>query len=293
MNLRLSFSLLKLVFVGYVAGLALIADIFSGYFIKNRLNITKECNTIYRIAIIDTAFDIAQFSETNIISPYNVTEHSVNISKIPKFDYSNNVRYENHGTSIVDLFVGKYGLLKNAQIIPIQVMNSIDLPEALMHAVRNHAQVISISLAFDRSDRSLPFEAKRALLDACRYCPILIAAGNDGMPLEGTLYGRSMLTLAAESNGKIFLVAANKWTLLGQQRAAFTNYAANYWNKRFVLEAPGQNIALGKWFTRLFTIGLSGTSIATPLMVIQTLYYADKFGISIAQALLKQQCLPL
>lgn len=290
----------KLFVISYFVALFISSDhVTAGYFLNKRLGITKDCTKTYRIAIIDSAFDLDKINRKQIIAQRNITHRSSVISKVPMFDYSGNIKFSNHGTDIANLFIGKHGLLKNAQIIPIQIQSDQDLPAALEHALNNGAQAISISLSFAPSYRQLSHTAKTALLKTAKTVPILIAAGNDGQSLESNPYGKSLLTLAQasdckENTGRIFLVAATKFSVFGlgnlkfEKLADFSNYSK--YNSKYVLRAPGQNIKLGNIANQTFGINsLHGTSIATPLALIKAIYLINNkqnsHPITITQAL--------
>ena len=260
--------------------------ITAGYFLKHRLGIDKLCNETYRIAIIDSAFDISKLNPKNIVAQRNIADRSPIITKTPIFDYSGNIKCNNHGTDIANLFIGPHGLLPNAQIIPIQVNSANDLPAAIDHALNVGAQAITISLSFAPNYHPLPYAARSALLKASERVPVLIAAGNDGQALESTCYGRSMLTLAQASykptnQGRIFLVASTKFSMgaLGntnnEKLSNFSNYSQK--NSKHVLKAPGENIKLGNFAIQTLGINaLHGTSIATPLALIKAIYLVNK-----------------
>lgn len=263
---------LKLSLIVYFLALTFVSDIPSGYFVKKRLGIQEACTKKIRVAIIDNSFDLSQLPKENIISPLNVSRNNADLAQIPTFDNYGNVQFSNHGTSIVNLFIGKHGLLKNAQIIPIQITSAADLEKALTHATWHKAQIISISLSFAQNYAPLPLIAKLNLLKASEDASILIAAGNDSLALEDFIYGKSMINLAQQSKGRIWLIGATKFTLMGEQRAEFSNYARAE-GKRYMLWAPGQNITLDEPIKQMFTQGISGTSIATPLMAIKMIYH--------------------
>lgn len=271
------------------------SNIFSSIVLKNSLGISNINQNIYRIAIIDTAFDLSKFARhqlnNQIITPMDIENNTPNIQKSPIFDYNNQIKFNNHGTDIMNLFIGPHGLLPNAQIIPIQIKDPMMLPKALEYAINHGAQIINISLSFAQNNVRLNFMQYNALLAASKYIPIFIAAGNDGLPLESHQYGQSMLQLAKESNGRIFLVAATKYNAFDNvfgffkkynakknylkkkdMLADFSNYAKLEQNQQYVLYVPGQNVSLNPWHNNFFNQGMSGTSIAAPIAIIKYIY---------------------
>lgn len=273
---------LKATLIVYIITIIAFSNLSAGYFLKTRIKANHEIKNIYRIAIIDVAFDLSQFNKKQIIYPYNAENKTRAIEKIPMFDYSGNLKFNNHGTSIIDLFIGKNGLLKNAEIIPIQISDPLKLEEALAYAISQKADVVSISLSFAPNYKPLPFKLKNALLNTSEQTPILIAAGNEGVLLEETAYGKSMISLVKQSNNKIYLVGSLSLTLFGETISSFSNRTKE---KNIMLYAPGENICLKNWLRQIFSIGISGTSIATPLLIIKIIYLAEKQKISISQAL--------
>lgn len=250
-------------------------NLFSGRLLKNHINPDNITSPVYKIAIIDTSFDLTKFSNNKIISPYNAPMNNHQVTATPKFDCYGNFKLENHGTDILSIFIGPNGLLPNAQMIPIQVQNYENLPAALKHAVQNGAQYINISLSFAPPTQRLPFIAAYALEEASKNAYIFIAAGNSSQALEDFPYGISMLQLAQKSQGKIFLVTAHQLSLFKKRptKASFSNYTRN--NYSYVIHAPGQNINLNSWQKPTFYT-LNGTSIAAPLAIIQSIYKQAK-----------------
>lgn len=273
------------------------SDIYSGYFAKQRIDATPELYLQKRIAIIDTSFDLSKFPKENIVKPINIESKSSAMDQVPTFDYSGHLVYSNHGTHIIDLFIGKHGLLPSAEIIPIQISNSSHIPAALEHAKKYNADIISISLGFAPMHQAFPGIAKMALLETSKTIPILIAAGNESSILENTTYGKSLLQLAIISNGNLLIVGATKLSFLqaiyskfiAEARASFSNYAITAEGRKVMLWTPGVNITLGSFLRQMFVPGISGTSIATPLAAIKAIYVSDREQITLKQALGKIQ----
>jgi|LADL02.1.fsa_nt_gi hypothetical protein len=285
---------IKLLFPIYILLIIFGSDIYSGYAAKKRIQATNTEIKEIRIAIIDTSFDISVFDINNIENPLNVQDNTNALIRLPRFDYSGSLEFSDHGTSIMNLFIGKYGLLKNAVIIPIQLTSSDNLPRALEYAVNQGANIITISLSFGKSYNSFPFLSKIAMLEASKNVPILIAAGNDGVCLEKTIYGQSLILLAKQSNQRIWIVGATKLKiidehikLLQETITNFSNYPISIDGKSVFLWAPGQNIVLGPLWKQIFATGVSGTSIATPMAAIQAIFYSHHRNISIEQALIE------
>lgn len=252
------------------------SNIVGNYFLYNRINIKGIGKNEYIIAIIDVSFDLNILKHPNIIKPFNAHTNNSNLTQeITLIDkrLKNNI----HGSSIINIFIGKNGLLPKAKIIPIQIYSYHDLEDALDYAIKNKAQIINISLSFTSEDKPLPFIAKNALLKASKHTKIFIAAGNEGKALESTNYGNSMIKLANESNGKIFLVAATEFHIFGERKTNFTNYAITPYGKQVLLFAPGSKIKLDNYLHEIvMNNSISGTSIATPIMIAKYLINLEK-----------------
>lgn len=280
----------KLFIAIYFVALIISSDnITAGYFLHTRLGITHTCTKVYKIAIIDSSFDLSQVPSARIVGQRNISNNSPIISKVPMFDYSGNVQFSNHGTDIMKLFIGEFGLLPNAMIVPIQINNSEDLAEATQYAISQGVDAISISLSFAPSFRAMPIVGRTALLEAAKHVPIVVAAGNDGQALESTTYGQSMLTLVNAAGGKIFLVAATKFSIFGlfgryidtkyERLTNFTNFSQA--DNQYVISAPGENIKLGNIAQQTLHLNsLHGTSIAAPLALIKAIYCVNNAPIS-------------
>jgi len=277
----------------YIAMIVLNSDIYSGYFVKKRIEAEPELGLTKRIAVIDTSFNIKKFPKENLIRPLNVETKNSEITEVPNFDYSGQIVYSHHGTQIINLFIGKHGLLPRAMIIPIQITSADDLEMALEHAKRCQADIITISLGFAPLHKAFPTRAKFALLETAKKIPILIAAGNESVALENTTYGQSMVQMAATSHGMIWLIGATKLSFLqaihskfiAEAVANFSNYPITSAGKSVTIWAPGVNIILGSIFNQIFTPGISGTSIATPLAAIKAIYSANRTNSTLSMAL--------
>lgn len=262
------------------------SNFLSGFFLNKRLGVEKPSNREFTIAIIDVGFDLQQFRGSKLLTPFNAHDYSSIVTEIGQYDKQGILSFSNHGGSMLEIFIGPYGFLRNSKIIPIQIFSYMDLPNALNHAIDRGAEIISISLAFAPKQAPLPRVAFDALLNASRFMPIFIAAGNESLILENSNYGRSIIQLAQLSDSRIWLIGASRFSLFGEVRAPFSNYCLSENGKKIFFYAPGEGIVMGDVLQKFLSAGISGTSIATPLAVARILLFADKFNISIDEAIL-------
>lgn len=252
------------------------SNILGNNFLYKRINIKGIAKKEYVIGIIDVSFDLKDLANPNIMKPFNAHTQNANLTQEIEF-INQKLKNNIHGTNIINIFIGKNGLVPHAKIIPIQIYSYHDLPNAIEYAIKNKVQIINISLSFASLEKPIPFIAKDALLKGAKYMKIFIAAGNEGKPLESTIYGNSAIKLANESNGQIFLVAATQFTLIGEKKTSFTNYAITPYGKQVLLFAPGSKINLNNSVKGYLTQeSVSGTSIATPIMIAKYLINLEK-----------------
>lgn len=259
---------------------------FGGFFVKSRLGIKDSIvnpEQEVTIAIIDTGFRLSQFQNKKIYSPYNSNDQSSSVFEIPSYS-KGAFKTSEHGSSMMEIFIGEYGILKNSKVIPIQLYSYLDLPDALSYAVKRGAELISISLSFAKMISPIQEKAKNSLLEASKYALILMAAGNDGVPMEDTPYGRSVLKMALESEGRIWLVGSTKFTILGELRSNFSNWPKTKTGEKVFFFAPGERIVFGSILQKIFQEGISGTSVATPIAAAAIILFAINKKISIFEA---------
>ena len=261
---------------------SVLMDKVPSFFIEERAKLSS-VKEEYKIAVIDSGFEISDFDSERISMPFNAYESSNKIDEIPEWK-GRTTHKSGHGNSMLKIFIGENGYLLNGKIIPIQVYSYKELPKALNHAIKNGAQAISISLSFNDLNKSIQGVAQESLLNASKKALIFIAAGNDGLNLNSFYYGKSMIKLAQKSNGRIFLIGASYLSIKGEEKADFSNFIFPGEFNSFYFEAPGQNILLGSLKEKLRKQGINGTSIATPIALMATISLAEQKQISLYKA---------
>ena len=220
-----------------------------------------------KVAVIDNGFDLKHLSIANKwIKPYNATDNSQEVSPSAI----------NHGTAVASLILGNqfqdiHGMIPSCKLIPIKVadangfMTSTYIVKGLLYAVKNHADVVNISLGANLEGlEGTPEAFQKAYIDnegkdeeafwkeLFQYAEqnktvVVLAAGNDNVLTGFDPFQRSEITIKVG--------AVNK----NNQKADFSNYGAYT-----TLYAPGEQlkVALAGGGTEI----TQGTSFAAPIV---------------------------
>ena len=220
-----------------------------------------------KVAVIDNGFDLKHLSIANKwIKPYNATDNSQEVSPSAI----------NHGTAVASLILGNqfqdiHGMIPSCKLIPIKVadangfMTSTYIVKGLLYAVKNHADVVNISLGANLEGlEGTPEAFQKAYIDnegkdeeafwkeLFQYAEqnktvVVLAAGNDNVLTGFDPFQRSEITIKVG--------AVNK----NNQKADFSNYGAYT-----TLYAPGEElkVALAGDGTEI----TQGTSFAAPIV---------------------------
>ena len=220
-----------------------------------------------KVAVIDNGFDLKHLSIANKwIKPYNATDNSQEVSPSAI----------NHGTAGASLILGNqfqdiHGMIPSCKLIPIKVadangfMTSTYIVKGLLYAVKNHADVVNISLGANLEGlEGTPEAFQKAYIDnegkdeeafwkeLFQYAEqnktvVVLAAGNDNVLTGFDPFQRSEITIKVG--------AVNK----NNQKADFSNYGAYT-----TLYAPGEElkVALAGGGTEI----TQGTSFAAPIV---------------------------
>ena len=220
-----------------------------------------------KVAVIDNGFDLKHLSIANKwIKPYNATDNSQEVSPSAI----------NHGTAVASLILGNqfqdiHGMIPSCKLIPIKVadangfMTSTYIVKGLLYAVKNHADVVNISLGANLEGlEGTPEAFQKAYIDnegkdeeafwkeLLQYAEqnktvVVLAAGNDNVLTGFDPFQRSEITIKVG--------AVNK----NNQKADFSNYGAYT-----TLYAPGEElkVALAGGGTEI----TQGTSFAAPIV---------------------------
>ena len=219
-----------------------------------------------KVAVIDNGFDLKHLSIANKwIKPYNATDNSQEVSPSAI----------NHGTAVASLILGNqfqdiHGMIPSCKLIPIKVadangfMTSTYIVKGLLYAVKNHADVVNISLGANLEGlEGTPEAFQKAYIDneakdeeafwkeLFQYAEqnktvVVLAAGNDNVLTGFDPFQRSEITI------KVGAVNRNN------QKADFSNYGAYT-----TLYAPGEElkVALAGGGTEI----TQGTRFAAPI----------------------------
>lgn len=220
-----------------------------------------------KVAVIDNGFDLKHLSIANKwIKPYNATDNSQEVSPSAI----------NHGTAVASLILGNqfqdiHGMIPSCKLIPIKVadangfMTSTYIVKGLLYAVKNHADVVNISLGANLEGlEGTPEAFQKAYIEnegkdeeafwkeLFQYAEqnktvVVLAAGNDNVLTGFDPFQRSEITIKVG--------AVNK----NNQKADFSNYGAYT-----TLYAPGEElkVALAGGGTEI----TQGTSFAAPIV---------------------------
>ena len=220
-----------------------------------------------KVAVIDNGFDLKHLSIANKwIKPYNATDNSQEVSPSTI----------NHGTAVASLILGNqfqdiHGMIPSCKLIPIKVadangfMTSTYIVKGLLYAVKNHADVVNISLGANLEGlEGTPEAFQKAYIEnegkdeeafwkeLFQYAEqnktvVVLAAGNDNVLTGFDPFQRSEITIKVG--------AVNK----NNQKADFSNYGAYT-----TLYAPGEElkVALAGGGTEI----TQGTSFAAPIV---------------------------
>ena len=220
-----------------------------------------------KVAVIDNGFDLKHLAIANKwIKPYNATDNSQEVSPSAI----------NHGTAVASLILGNqfqdiHGMIPSCKLIPIKVadangfMTSTYIVKGLLYAVKNHADVVNISLGANLEGlEGTPEAFQKAYIDnegkdeeafwkeLFQYAEqnktvVVLAAGNDNVLTGFDPFQRSEITIKVG--------AVNK----NNQKADFSNYGAYT-----TLYAPGEElkVALAGGGTEI----TQGTSFAAPIV---------------------------
>nr|WP_314800865.1 S8/S53 family peptidase [uncultured Capnocytophaga sp.] len=220
-----------------------------------------------KVAVIDNGFDLKHLSIANKwIKPYNATDNSQEVSPSTI----------NHGTAVASLILGNqfqdiHGMIPSCKLIPIKVadangfMTSTYIVKGLLYAVKNHADVVNISLGANLEGlEGTPEAFQKAYIEnegkdeeafwkeLFQYAEqnktvVVLAAGNDNVLTGFDPFQRSEITIKVG--------AVNK----NNQKADFSNYGAYT-----TLYAPGEDlkVALAGGGTEV----TQGTSFAAPIV---------------------------
>lgn len=220
-----------------------------------------------KVAVIDNGFDLKHLSIANKwIKPYNATDNSQEVSPSAI----------NHGTAVASLILGNqfqdiHGMIPSCKLIPIKVadangfMTSTYIVKGLLYAVKNHADVVNISLGANLEGlEGTPEAFQKAYIEnegkdeeafwkeLFQYAEqnktvVVLAAGNDNVLTGFDPFQRSEITIKVG--------AVNK----NNQKADFSNYGAYT-----TLYAPGEDlkVALAGGGTEV----TQGTSFAAPIV---------------------------
>ncbi|EKE09443.1 MAG: hypothetical protein ACD_16C00169G0002 [uncultured bacterium] len=222
------------------------------------------------VAVLDEGFDSDHHALKSQLSPYryNTSNERRDVSESVIFEQGKYI-FESHGTHVAGIIAK---VAPNAEVIPIKVMGfegDQTFVKALQIATKSHAHVVNISLRLSHTGQSLSPNVYNALIDLAQSGKlIVIAAGNEGIPLMGNAYTASLVELAHDPKikGCLILAGASSYKEGTETLANFSNYPGNNLAaQRFFITAPGEDILStitgGRFGEK------SGTSMATPMVV--------------------------
>lgn len=221
------------------------------------------------VAVLDEGFDSSHISLKDKFSPlhrHTTQSHkSQDISETLIFENGKYV-FDSHGTHVSGIISA---LAPQAQIIPIKLEGyngDQTFVKALELAASGPAHIVNISMRLSYTGRELSPNVRTALLHlAQRGKLIIIAAGNDALPLMRSAYTASLVELSHHPLMKhsLLLVGASTYKNGQEMRAEFSNFPGGKRCRAFVT-APGDHI--NSTVTGGFFAEKSGTSMAAPMV---------------------------
>lgn len=224
------------------------------------------------VAVIDEGFDSSHTALKDKISHYryNTNNNSRDVSETLIFE-KGKYKFESHGTHVT-------GIISNfapqVKVIPIKLGNfggDQAFVKALHIAAESPAHIVNLSVRLSHTGREISPNVRKALIHLAQKGKlIVIAAGNDGIPLMNTAYTASLVELTFDPliNGRLLLVGASSYKNGHETLAEFSNYPGRTsfgMAQTYFIVAPGEDITsalTGGYFGEK-----SGTSMAAPIVV--------------------------
>jgi subtilisin family serine protease len=221
------------------------------------------------VAVLDEGFDSSHLSLKDQFSPlHRHTTQSHKSQDISESLIFENGRYifDSHGTHVSGIISS---LAPQSQIIPIKIEGfdgDQTFVKALELAAKSPAHIVNISMRLSYTGRELSPNVRTALLELAQSGKlIVIAAGNDAIPLMKSAYTASLVELSHHPlmEKSLLLVGASTYKNGIESLAEFSNFPGKYLCKTFIT-APGDQInstVTGGSFGEK-----SGTSMAAPMV---------------------------
>lgn len=225
------------------------------------------------VAVIDEGFDSSHSSFKDRLSSYRYNTNHMGCRDISETLHFENGKYkfESHGTHVTGIILN---LAPQVEIIPIKVGGfggDQAFVRALQIAASSPAHIVNISLRLSHTDREMSPNVRRALFQlAYAGKLIVIAAGNENLPLLSHAYTASLVELAHDPymKGRLLLVGASSYKNGRESLAEFSNYPGQGllgMAQTYFITAPGDQINStmtgGQYGEK------SGTSMAAPMVV--------------------------
>lgn len=221
------------------------------------------------VAVLDEGFDSSHISLKNKFSPlhrHTTQSHkSQDISETLIFENGKYV-FDSHGTHVSGIISF---LAPQAQMIPIKLEGyngDQTFVKALELAARGPAHIVNISMRLSYTGREISPNVRTALLHLAQAGKlIIIAAGNDALPLMRSAYTASLVELSQHPLMKhsLLLVGASTYKDGQEIRADFSNFPGRNMCRTFIT-APGDHI--NSTVTGGVFAEKSGTSMAAPMV---------------------------
>lgn len=227
------------------------------------------------VAVIDEGFDFTHPALQKNMSfyRYNTDVGQRDISETMVFQ-NGRFEFDHHGTHVSGLIAGNQkniGVAPQAEIIPIKMGlwgGDQAFVKALDLARTSPASIVNISMKLSHSGREISPNVQEALFRLGQSGKIVVvAAGNDGIPMHHSAYTQSLMQIASSPsmNGHMLVVGAMTYKEGHEELAPFSNYPGRYSaNKDYFITAPGVEITSS--FTGKQFGNLSGTSMASPIV---------------------------
>ena len=224
------------------------------------------------VAVLDEGFDASHAALKPQLSPYryNTANQRSDISETVVFS-KGSFGFESHGTHVAGIIAN---VAPDAKIIPIKIQGfdgDQDFVKALQIASKSSAHIVNISLRLSHTRRELSPNVYTAMITLAQSGKIIvIAAGNEGMPLMKSAYTASLVRLSHDPKmqGRLILAGALSYKNGREYLAEFSNFPGNSSyeiSQTYFITAPGEDILstiTGGYFGEK-----SGTSMAAPMIV--------------------------
>lgn len=225
------------------------------------------------VAVLDEGFDSShallkdRFSSLHRYNTKNKKSQDISESLI--FD-DGKYTFDSHGTHVSGIILN---LAPQTEIIPIKIEGfggDQSFVKALHLAAKSPAHIVNISMRLSYTGREISPNVRTALFQLAQAGKLIVmAAGNDGVPLMEQAYTASLVELSNNPlmKRRLLLVGASTYKDGAETLAEFSNFPGRSivgMAQTYFITAPGEQI--NSTVTGGFIGEKSGTSMAAPMV---------------------------